>query len=133
MMMNESNERSLGTLFRELTQDLSTLFRSEIALAKLEMKQSVTRLGVGGVFFALAAFAALGASVLLVVVAILVLALWMPAWAATLIIAVLMLIGAAVFVMLGRKKMQNLDFRPEATIENVKADLQTIKGARTRR
>ena len=131
--MNESSERSIGTLFKELTRDLSTLFRSEVALAKLEIKQSVTKLGVGGIFFLLAALAVLGASVLLVVVAILVLALWLPAWAATLIIAVLMLLVAATFAMLGKKKMQNLDFRPEATIENVKSDLQTIKGARHKR
>lgn len=133
MVMNESSERSLGTLFKELTHDLSTLFRSEIALAKLEMKRAVTRLGIGGVFFLLAACCAMGASVLLVVVAILVLALWLPAWAATLIIAVLMLITAALFAFLGRKKMQNLEMKPEATIENVKADIQTLKGARNRR
>lgn len=131
--MNDTKERSLGTLFRELTEDLSTLFRSEIALAKLEMKASVTRLGIGGVFFALAAGAAVAASILMVVVLILVLALWLPAWAATLIVAILMLIAAAVFVMLGRKKMENLNFKPEATIENVKADIQAIKGARNHR
>lgn len=133
MVMNESGERSIGTLFKELTHDLSTLVRSEIALAKLEIKQSVVRLGIGGVFFAMAALAVLGAGVLMVVVAILVLALWLPAWAATLIIAVLMLLIAALFVVVGRKKMHNLDFKPEATIQNVKTDLQTLKGARTRR
>lgn len=133
MVMNESGERSIGTLFKELTHDFSTLVRSEIALAKLEMKQSVMRLGIGGVFFVLAAFAVLGASVLMLVTAILVLALWLPAWAATLIIAVLMLITAALFVAIGRRKMHNLDFKPEATIQNVRTDLQTLRGARTRR
>lgn len=131
--MDETNERSLGTLFKDLTHDLSTLFRSEIALAKLEVKQSVTRLGIGGLFFVLAGLATLAGMILLVVVLILVLALWMPEWAATLVVAILMLLGAGLFAMLGKKKMEKLDFRPEATIENVKTDIQTLKGVRTRR
>ncbi|MDX1582089.1 MAG: phage holin family protein [Thermoanaerobaculia bacterium] len=128
--MSDSNDKSVGTLFRELTQDLSTLFRSEIELAKLELKQSVTKLGIGGVFLALAGGAAVGGLILLVVVLILVLALWMPAWAATLIVAILMFAAAAGMALLGRNRMQSVDLKPEVTIENVKADIETLKRAR---
>jgi uncharacterized membrane protein YqjE len=131
-MESETNGRSLGELFKTLTNDLSTLVRSEIALAKLEIKQSLTRLGLGGAFFLLAALLAAGASVLLLVTLILVLAIWIPAWASTLIIAVLMLLMGGLFVFLGKKKMENLDFVPEATIENVRSDIETLKGARKR-
>jgi uncharacterized membrane protein YqjE len=131
-MDSENNDRSLGELFKSLTNDLSTLVRSEIALAKLEIKQSFTRLGMGGAFFLLAALLAVGALILLLVTLILVLAIWIPAWASTLIIAVLMLLMGALFVFLGKKKMENLDFMPEATIENVRSDIETLKGARKR-
>jgi hypothetical protein len=130
--MDAENERSLGELFKSLTNDLSTLVRSEIALAKLEIKQSLTRLGMGGAFFLLAALLAVGALILLLVTLILVLAIWIPAWASTLIIAVLMLLMGALFVFLGKKKMENLDFLPEAAIENVRSDIETLKGARKR-
>lgn len=133
MEMNDTKERSLGTLFRDLTQDLSTLVRSEIELAKLELKQSVTKLGIGGVYLALAGLGALSGLILLLVVLILVLALWLPAWAATLIVAVVLFLAAGVLAMLGRKKMESLDFKPEATIESVKADIETLKKVRTNR
>ena len=39
------SERTLGTIFKDLTADLSMLFRSEIALLKLELQEAVTKLG----------------------------------------------------------------------------------------
>ena len=50
------SERSLGTIIKELTADLSMLFRSEIALLKLELKETVTKLGGGIGMFAAAIF-----------------------------------------------------------------------------
>jgi hypothetical protein len=38
-------ERSLGQLLRELTQELSTLLRQEVALAKTEMSEKAARTG----------------------------------------------------------------------------------------
>ena len=39
--------RSLGAIIKELTADFSTLFRSEVALFKLEIKDTITKLGGG--------------------------------------------------------------------------------------
>ena len=36
--------RSLGTIIKELTADFSTLFRSEVALLKLEVRDTVAKL-----------------------------------------------------------------------------------------
>ena len=47
------SDRTLGQIFKELTADLSTLFRSEVALLKLEIKDTVTKLG-GGIAFQVA-------------------------------------------------------------------------------
>jgi uncharacterized membrane protein YqjE len=40
-------ERSLSELFGEMTSEVSTLFRKEIELAKVEAKEEATRLGRG--------------------------------------------------------------------------------------
>lgn len=124
---NTGDERSLGGLFRGLTEDLSTLVRSEIALAKLELKQAVTKLGGAGAMFAAALFFALCALAFLFVTLILVLALFMPAWVATLIVAVVLLISAVVLVLQGKKKLKGLSFVPATAIASVKTDIQTIK------
>jgi hypothetical protein len=121
------SDRSLGTIVRDLTQDLSTLFRSEVALAKLELKQAVAALGGVGALFAAALFCALLGSALLFVTAILALALVIPAWLATLIVAVLLLAVAGTLILAGRKKMARVDFKPSATVQSIKTDIHTIK------
>jgi hypothetical protein len=40
-------DRSLGDLISEVTQDLSTLMRQELELAKAELQQSASRAGTG--------------------------------------------------------------------------------------
>jgi uncharacterized membrane protein YqjE len=75
-------ERTLGSIVRGLTEDLSMLFRSEIALAKLELKETVSKLGGGIGLLSAALFCLLFGLAFLLVMLILVLALWMPAWAA---------------------------------------------------
>jgi len=55
---DDDDYRSLGTIFKDLSADISTLFRSEIALLKLEVKDTVAKLGGGTAMFAGALFLA---------------------------------------------------------------------------
>jgi putative superfamily III holin-X len=126
-MTASTTDRSLGTIVRELTQDLSTLFRSEIALAKLEIKQAIAAIGGVGALFAAALFCALLGAALLFVTGILALALVMPAWLATLIVAIIALALAAGLAVAGRKKMATVDFKPSAAVESIKTDIREIK------
>jgi uncharacterized membrane protein len=125
---NTTEDRSLGTIVRGLTEDFSTLFRSEVALAKLELKQAVSKLGGGIGLFAGALFCGLFGLILLLVTLILVIAIWIPAWAATLIIAVLLFLVTGVLVMMGKKKFSGVQFIPTETVSSVKADVEAIKG-----
>jgi Putative Actinobacterial Holin-X, holin superfamily III len=50
------DQRSLGQLVASASRDLSTLVRDEIALAKAELKESVTAAGIGAGLFGAAAF-----------------------------------------------------------------------------
>ena len=122
-----STDRSLGMIVRELTQDLSVLFRSEVALAKLEIKQAAATLGGVGALFASALFCALMGAALLFVTAILALALIIPAWLATLIVAATLLAGAFGLAAAGRKKMAKVEFKPSAAVESIKTDINAIK------
>ncbi len=127
MSENGNQGRSAGELVRQLSEHLSTLIRSEIALAKLEVKETFTSLGAGGILLAGAAVCALCAVVFIVVTVVLALALIIPAWASTLIVAVGLLLIAAGLAFAGRKKLQNIELMPSTTIENVKADVQVIR------
>jgi len=124
----ESQARSLGEIVRGLTEDISTLVRSEIALAKLELKHTAAGIGTVGAMFAAALFCALFALAFLLVTAVLALSLVIPPWLSSLIVAVLLIIVAVVLVTMGRKRIQGIDFLPNATVRSVKGDVDSIKG-----
>jgi uncharacterized membrane protein len=121
------SDRTLGEIVRGLTEDISTLVRSEIAMAKLELKQTVTNLGGGIGMFAGAVFCLLLGLAFLLVTLILVLALFMPAWLAALIVAVILFVAAGVLAKFGKKKFAAVDFVPNQTINQVRQDIDTIK------
>lgn len=123
-----ASERSLGNIFKELTADLSTLFRSEIALLKLEIKDMVGKLGGGAAMFAGAlVFALLGVAFLFVTLVLGLVALGIPAWISSLIVTVALFIGAAILTMMGKKKFAGVTFVPSESIEHIKSDIETIK------
>ena len=122
------SERSLGTIIRDLTADFSLLFRSEVALLKLEIKDTVAKLGGGIGLFAGAVFLALfGVAFLFVTIVLGLVALGVPAWLSTLIVTVLLFAGAAVLAVMGKKKFAAVEFVPSASIENIRTDIETIK------
>lgn len=121
------NAKTLGAIFRDLSEDVSTLVRSEVALAKLELRETAARVtAASGLFLAAVAIALLGLA-LLFVTGVLVIAIWVPAWAATLIVAVVLLLLAAVLGVLGRKKIASVEWVPNRAIDSIKKDLDTIK------
>jgi uncharacterized membrane protein YqjE len=126
-------DRSLGTIIKDLTADLSTLFRSEIALLKLEVKDTVAKLGGGAALFAAAAFLAIfGIGFLFVTVVLGLVALGVPAWVSTLIVTVLLFAVAGVLAVMGKKKFAAVQFVPNESIEHIRTDIESIKADVTR-
>ena len=123
-----SEDRSLGTIVKELTANLSTLFRSEIALLKLEFKDTFAKLGGGAALFAAAVFLGLFGIGFLFVTAVLgLVALGVPAWLSTLIVTIILFAGAGVCAMMGKKKFAAVQFVPTESVEQIKSDIESIK------
>jgi uncharacterized membrane protein YqjE len=98
------SDRSIGTIIKDLTADLSNLMRSEIALLKLELKESAAKLGTGGVLLAAAAFLGLvGIAFMFVTLTLGLVSLGVPAWISALIVTVLLFIGAVILALMGKK------------------------------
>lgn len=128
MTHDTKTERSLGNIIKDLTADLSTLFHSEIALLKLEIKDTFTKLGSGAALFAGAlCLALIGLAFLFVTITLGLVALGVPAWLSSLIVMILLFIGAGVLAMMGKKKLAAVKFVPDATIEHIKSDIESIK------
>lgn len=120
--------RSLGTIIKELTADLSALIRSEIALVKLELRETLAKLGGGAALFAGAVvFALLGVAFLFVTIVLGLVALGVPAWLSALIVTVALFGGAVVLAMMGKKKVAAASFVPSHSVEHIKSDIGSIK------
>jgi len=120
-------DRSLGDLIGEVTQDLSTLMRQELELAKAELQQTATRAGKGAGMLGGAAVA--GYFVLLFVS----IALWWAIGSATglgwsaVIVAVIWGVIGAVLAAMGRQSLRSVRGLPK-TADTVKKIPDALKG-----
>ena len=122
------SERTLGTIVKELTEDITTLFRGEIALLKLEVKDTITKLGSGIGLFAAALFVGLfGLAFLFVTILLVLVRLGVPAWLSALIVTVVLLATAAVMALMGKRKFAAVQFVPSKSIESIRTDIESIK------
>lgn len=110
---------SVGALIGEVTKDLSTLMRQELELAKVEMKTEAKKAGQGAGMFGAAGFAGYMVALFLSIALMWALASAIPTGWAALIVAVLWgIVGAVAFVM-GRKKFQQVNPKPERTVDTL--------------
>ncbi len=124
-----SGEPSVGTLLSDLSQQIPDLVRSELRLAQVEMTEKGKRAGIGlGMFSAAGLLGFFGLAVL-IATAVLALDLVLPAWAAALIVAVVLLAAAAALGLVGKSKVaEATPPKPERAIESIKDDVAAVKG-----
>jgi uncharacterized membrane protein YqjE len=122
------NDASTGQLISRLTEQISTLVRSEARLAQVEVTQKAKRLGVGaGLFGGAGLFAVFGLATL-ITTAILALALVLPAWLAALVVTVVLFAIAGVLALVGKKDVEKASPPlPTQAIAGVQADIATVK------
>lgn len=121
------SEPSLGELVAHATQDLSSLLRQELALAKLELKSEVKSAGKGAGMLGGAGFAGLFALVFLSISAAYGISwLGVPLGWGFFTVGLLYLLAAAVLALGGKKNLQKVG-PPERTIESVKDDVAWAK------
>jgi outer membrane murein-binding lipoprotein Lpp len=121
--------QTLGALVHQLSQQIPELVRSEIRLAQAEVAQKGKRAGVGIGMFSVAGLLGFFGVATLITTAILGLANVVDAWLAALIVAVVLLAGAAVAGLAGKNKVaEATPAAPEKAIQGLKDDLATVKG-----
>ncbi len=99
---NDAPERTLGQLVADATHDLSSIMRSEIALAKAEIGADAKKAGLGAALFAVAGlFAFLALILLLIAAAYGLVAAGLDPWLSFLIVAGVLLVLAAILAFVG--------------------------------
>lgn len=128
---DSSSEETLGALFATASRDLSTLVRSEIELAKAELRVDMQNAAKGGAMFGAAGFLSVLAVILLSIAAaygLVALGLH-PGWA-FLIVAGAYLLVAAVLGLVGKRTVSKVG-PPERTIRTSKETAAFLKSPRS--
>jgi hypothetical protein len=125
-------ERSIGELFGQLTQDLSLLVRQETQLAKTEIQEKISRasrdlvaLAAGGIVTLIGGFAITAAIILLLVDPV-----GLAPWLAALLVGAVLALGGWLMLQKGLRDLKTVDPAPRRTVESVKEDIQAIKERR---
>jgi uncharacterized membrane protein YqjE len=124
----EASNSSVGALISEVTSDLSTLMRQELELAKVELKVEAAKTGKAAGMLGGAAVAGY------FVILFLSIAAWWGignatgrGWSAV-IVAVVWGVVAAVLASVGRKRMRDVNPKPERTVQTLKEVPDALKG-----
>ncbi len=126
-------DRSIGELFGQLSQDMTLLFRQEVQLARAEMSDKISQLTTNLISVAAGGFVAyLGG---LALVAALILAIRdlanISLAVSALIVGAVLAIAGYIMLQRGMKELKRVDLAPRRTVESLKDDVQWAKEQRS--
>lgn len=133
MNPESSPPNSIPTLLRDLRDETTTLLRQEVALAKSEMKENVSRMGSHATHIAVGAFVAYaGIIVLLIGIGHLLRALLVRAgidqqvaeWLAPSVVGLVVAIIGWVMLSRAKQAIAHDDLAPKQTIESLRENKQ---------
>jgi uncharacterized membrane protein YqjE len=127
-----TGDEPVGALVHRLSEQLPELVRSELRLAQAELTEKGKRAGIGVGLFSVAGLLAVLALGTTIAGAVLALDLVLPAWAAALVVAAVLLVAAGIAALVGKKEVTEATPPvPEHAIAGVKEDVATVKGGHT--
>ncbi|MET0726386.1 MAG: phage holin family protein [Leifsonia sp.] len=130
--MRESNpklKRPLIELLADVPDLIRGLIQAEIAAFKAELAARGKSVGVGVVLFLIALFLLFWAFAVLIESAVFAFALIVPAWAAALIVAGILLVIVAILVLIGVQAVKRGTATPEHSVkDHIIEDVDVVRG-----
>ena len=127
MIPTDAEGRSIGQLLRDIADDVTRLIRSELALARTEASNNISRMTTALVSIAAGALLGLAALMVLLDAVVLRLSNIMPDWLAALIVGGVVALVGFMLVYKGQKDLAAGKLAPTRTVENVRKDLNMVK------
>ena len=129
-MSEPAQIKETPALMVKLLRQLSSLLHNEIALARADISQRLSRAGVGLGFLAGAFLLALVALQVLAGAAVAGLVHGgMAIWAAALSVGVIVLLIAGIFAAIGKARMSADALKPQRSLDNLERDAEAVKEA----
>jgi len=125
--MEIERDRSIADVVQDIIRNVQEMLRSEVRLAKTEIRDEAVKAKSAGVMLGGGAVSAIFATFFLLLMIVYALTRVVPDWAAALIVAVFMAIVAGVMLSTGMKRFKQVHPTPERTVENIKENVEWVK------
>ncbi|WP_027716566.1 phage holin family protein [Desulfuromonas sp. TF] len=120
-------ERSVAGLFSELTREMSSLVRHEVALAKAEMSEKAHQATTGVTSLAVGGMVTFASILVLLFSAVYALAQVVELWLAALIVGLIVLVVGVVMLQKGRSNLKAKNLVPHRTMKTMREDKSFAK------
>jgi len=125
--MASTTERPITAILHDIVSDIQEIIRSEIRLAKVELGEQAGKAGKAAGMLAAGGIIGVYALGFLLLACVYALAIVLPSWAAALIVCVICASIAGALMVIGRKRIKQVQAKPDGTIANVKENLEWAK------
>lgn len=128
--VDSTDDRSLGQIVSDVSNDFATLMKQEVELAKVELKQEMTKAGKGAGMLGGAGLSGWFVLLFLSLALVVLLDNWLPVEVAALLTALLWAVIAAVLAVTGRRKLKEANPELPKTQQSLKEDAQWARAQR---
>jgi hypothetical protein len=119
--------RTLREIVADLVQDAQNLIRGELALARIELDRKLSRVITAAIWLVGGMVVGFAGLVVLLLAAAAALALVIPAWAALLIVGLVIIAVGGALAYSGIKMLSLEGLKPERLTRNVSRDAQVVR------
>ncbi|HEX6439887.1 MAG TPA: phage holin family protein [Candidatus Binatia bacterium] len=125
---NRNHDKSLGSLISGIFQDAQTLIGKEIAAAKLELKQEMSKGIKAGVSLGIGGFLLVVGFILLTLMIVFLISTYtpIPLWGSLGIVGLVYCVAGAIALIIGKRKVTEVKPVPEETLQHTKEDVRYI-------
>lgn len=121
------NEKPLSELVRDLMNQVSSMIRHEIGLARAEMSEKASQASSGVVMLGMALALGIGAIVILLMSAVVALNDVMEPWLSALIVGGVAALVAAAMAAKGKANLKARNLAPDRTVESLRSDAHFLR------
>ena len=116
--------RSLSDILRDAIRNVQEILRSEIHLAKTEIREEIVKVKSSTLLLVAGAVTAIFAVLFFLLAAVWAIALVIPNWAAALIVGAAMAVIATLMLTEARTQFKQIHVTPERTVETIKENVE---------
>lgn len=121
------NDRSFSEVIQDIILNVQEIVRSEVRLAKTEIREETGKAKSAGIFVGVGAVTAIFAAAFLLLAFVYALSLLMPPWAAALSVSAVLAVVTSIILNIGLNRFKALHAKPERTIKTVKENFEWLK------